>query len=211
MFNKLLPTTSKYKFRALKTYVDITCLFENRRNYRAVFDRYETDYIYSELSFYNKLFDVKDWSAQIKLKCFLQTNERKAKLICELSFNRVIRSEQPIFYIGEGWGSIDKGAFWTAGTYCWVAYIDGKEVGDTFFHVTESKETEFVPAAYLSFDSLNMYEGKDGETRGSDQNLYVFDHAKTHYIHQLLILKNKLPHKIWFCEIVARHYTRKRQ
>jgi len=45
-------------------------LAENKKKYRQVFDRYETSYIYAELSFYNKMFDRDSWDVEMELKCY---------------------------------------------------------------------------------------------------------------------------------------------
>ncbi|MBK7226489.1 MAG: hypothetical protein IPH96_14200 [Saprospiraceae bacterium] len=47
----------KFKFKELKVYASTEWLADNRKKYRQVFDRFETTYIYAELSFYNKYFE----------------------------------------------------------------------------------------------------------------------------------------------------------
>jgi CRISPR/Cas system-associated protein Cas10 (large subunit of type III CRISPR-Cas system) len=42
-------------------------LADNKKKYRQVFDRFETSYIYAELSFYNKRFDEEDWEVDLEL------------------------------------------------------------------------------------------------------------------------------------------------
>ena len=54
----LHPEYKKFKFRELKVYASTEWLADNKKKYRQVFDRYETTYVYAELSFYNKHFDV---------------------------------------------------------------------------------------------------------------------------------------------------------
>lgn len=66
----IAPISHKYKFRELKVYASTEWLADNKKKYRQVFDRYETSYIYAELSLYNKYFDLQDWEADIQLKCF---------------------------------------------------------------------------------------------------------------------------------------------
>ena len=60
----------KFKFKELKVYASTEWLADNRKKYRQVFDRFETTYIYAELSFYNKYFEKDAWDADIELKCF---------------------------------------------------------------------------------------------------------------------------------------------
>ncbi|HNI43256.1 MAG TPA: hypothetical protein PK230_01090 [Chitinophagales bacterium] len=51
-------TLIPYKFRDLKVYGSLEWLADGKKKYRRVFDRSETNHIYAELSFYNKLFDA---------------------------------------------------------------------------------------------------------------------------------------------------------
>ena len=64
------PDFRKFKFRELKVYASTEWLADNKKKYRQVFDRYETTYVYAELSFHNKLFDIEDWDIDVELKCF---------------------------------------------------------------------------------------------------------------------------------------------
>jgi hypothetical protein len=210
MFDKIIPSRKKYKFRALKSYSDTKWLCNNQKNYRSVFDRYEVDYIYAEFSFYNKLFDTKDWILECTLKCFSQTAEKDSKLICELPFRKVIKAHQNIFHLREGWGNKELGAFWKPGTYCWVIEIDGKEIGEHFFHITESPKNYPSPSHYVKFQSLTLFEGDGVNTPPDAKPFSQFCSSKTRYIHHKLTLHNNLPDREWFCEITMRHYDQSR-
>jgi len=48
----------KHKFKELKVYASTEWLADNKKKYRQVFDRFETSYLYAELSFYNNYFDI---------------------------------------------------------------------------------------------------------------------------------------------------------
>ena len=74
------PELKNFKFRELKVYASTEWLADNKKKYRQVFDRYETTYIYSELSFYNKMFDVEDWEINVKLKCYSSKKRTKRSL-----------------------------------------------------------------------------------------------------------------------------------
>ena len=54
------PNFVKFKFKELRTYSSTEWLADNKKKYRQVFDRYSISYVYAELSFYNKLYDVND-------------------------------------------------------------------------------------------------------------------------------------------------------
>jgi hypothetical protein len=62
-------TPNNYKFRDLKIFGSTEWLANNEKKYRLVFDEAECSFIYCELSFFNKLFDEKDWELRINLKC----------------------------------------------------------------------------------------------------------------------------------------------
>ena len=89
MIHSLSPFFKKYKFIDSKTYSSTDWLFDNKKNYRQVFDRYEIDYVYLEISFHNKLFDIRNWNASFKLVCYSQEDNGNEK-ICTLDFERTI-------------------------------------------------------------------------------------------------------------------------
>ena len=94
--------TKNYKFKELKVYASTEWLADNKKKYRQVFDRYEATYIYAELSFYNKLFDVEDWEIEVELRCF--TLKKGKKELCLLPLRRKVSKYDNIVYIREGWG-----------------------------------------------------------------------------------------------------------
>ena len=80
--------SKKFKFKELRVYSSTEWLADNRKKYRQVFDRYESSYIYAELSFYNKLFDIDVWEVDIELKCFEIKNNKKQ--LCSLTFKKQV-------------------------------------------------------------------------------------------------------------------------
>ena len=66
-----------YKFKSLLIYGSDEWMANSSKKYRTVFDRAETTYIRSELSFYNKLFDEEDWKCKVTLKAFDITNGKR--------------------------------------------------------------------------------------------------------------------------------------
>ena len=91
------PNFSKFKFKELKVYASTEWLADNCKKYRQVFDRYSTTYIYAELSFYNKLFDVEDWNVKVNLKCYSLKKGRKE--VCNIDLDRKISQYDSIVYI----------------------------------------------------------------------------------------------------------------
>ena len=60
MFRNKKSEEKLYKFKDLKIYSSPEWLANGMRKYRTVFESIETSYLYVELSFYNKLFDVEE-------------------------------------------------------------------------------------------------------------------------------------------------------
>ena len=101
-----------YKLRDLKVFSSTEWLANNEKKYRTVYDELECGFIYCELSFYNKLFDEKDWEIELSLKC---VNISSGIEICKLQVARPIQKDENIVYIREGWGVKFPGKFWENG------------------------------------------------------------------------------------------------
>jgi hypothetical protein len=71
-----------YKFKELKVYASTEWLADNKKKYRQVYDRLEASYVYAELSFFNKHFDVKSWDVEVTLRCL--SMKRAGKELCRL-------------------------------------------------------------------------------------------------------------------------------
>ena len=65
-----MEMTKNYKLKDLKSFASDEWMVNETKKYRTVYDRMEITYIRVEFSFYNKLFDEKDWAAKIILKAF---------------------------------------------------------------------------------------------------------------------------------------------
>ena len=207
MIHSLSPFFKKYKFIDSKTYSSTDWLFDNKKNYRQVFDRYEIDYVYLEISFHNKLFDIRNWNASFKLVCYSQEDNGNEK-ICTLDFERTIYKEDHIFYLREGWGNEERGAFWTEGAYCWEAYIDGKNIATTFFFIQESKKEYPSTSSYIQLESANLYKASSEDIQ-EENPIYqkTFARYETPYICTNLIFKNIQVQKDWYCEIFVLFYN----
>ena len=99
----ILPDFKRYKMRDLRVYSSTEWLADNKKKYRQVFDRFETSYLYAELSFYNKMFDIDDWEVAVELKCFAVKKAKKE--LCNLTFKRKVSKYDHVFYVREGWGT----------------------------------------------------------------------------------------------------------
>jgi SpoVK/Ycf46/Vps4 family AAA+-type ATPase len=199
--------TKKYKINDLKIYNSTEFISDNKKRYRHVFDRLELAYVYVELSFYNKAFDIENWDADIELRCFEKlTND--ARQICHLVFNKKISKYDSIAYIREGWGSKKEGQFWKAGTYYWEAYIGGEFVGNKYFFIEDTGHKKLDVTNYLKVKSARLYEGQfDEAERSNNQSYATFASDQTRYIFLELKLENQLKKAFWNCEIFVRYFN----
>ncbi len=197
-----------FKFKELKVYSSTEWLADNKKKYRQVFDRYETTYIYVELSFHNKKFDEEVWKVNVNLKCFEIKNGKKP--ICSLDFSRKVNKYDNIVYIREGWGNKKEGLFWKKGNYCWEAYIDGEKVGVKYFYVEDTGvEWESIEAnPYFNLKSVRLYEGKYDDVIEEERKYFkVFSGEETKYIYSEIILENNFIDKDWFLELFVKYYN----
>lgn len=201
----------KYKFRELKVYSSTEWLADNKKKYRQVFDRYETTYVYAELSFYNKMYDRENWDVDVELRCYqLLVNNKQ---VCTLNFKRKVSKYDSVVYVREGWGNKKDGAFWKRGTYFWETWIDGEKVATKYFYIEDvgSGMLEgFNP--YLELVSLKLYEGQYDDLSEEDRNYYkVFSSSAARYIYAEVTLKNLSRKVDWQCELFTKFYNSARE
>lgn len=198
------PDLKKYKFRELKIYSSTEWLADNRKKYRQVFDRWETTYVYAELSFYNKLFDEEEWEVEVELRCF-SLNKGKKEL-CALPFRRKVSKYDNIVYVREGWGNKAEGAFWKKGTYSWEAYIEGEKVASKYFYIEDGgKDGLKLGNPYVQLHSFRLYEGPYDDVMEDDRNYYKsFNGFETRYIYAEILLRNLHFEKEWQCELFVK-------
>lgn len=205
------PTSKHFKFKDLRVYASTEWLADNKKKYRQVFDRYETTYIYAELSFYNKLFDEEDWEINVELKCFSLKKGRKE--ICALPLNKKVSKYDNIVHIREGWGNKSEGAFWKKGTYYWEAWIEGEKVGTKYFYIEDAGKDSFPEEnPYIEVQSLRLYEGPYDDISEEDRVYYkAFSSEETRYIYAEIILRNLHNTKPWQCELFTKFYNDARE
>ena len=212
MAEEYLHTESKkYKFRELKAYASTEWLADNKKKYRQVFDRYETTYIYAELSFYNKFFDVEDWEVEVELKCY--SMKKAQKLLCSLPFRRKVSKYDNVMFIREGWGNKSEGAFWKKGTYYWEAWVEGEKIATKYFYVEDGGRPA-LPGEnlYMDVQSLKLYEGPYDDVI-EDERIYYrgFSSEETRYIYVEIALRNLLMSRSWHCELYTKFYNDARE
>lgn len=196
-----VSSSEKFKFNEIKVYSSTEFLADNNKKYRQVFDRYDTSYIYAELTFYNKRFDLESWEADIKLVCFKVGSPTKE--ICTLEVNKKVSKYDNLVYIREGWGNKKEGSFWKAASYYWEAYVDGVKVGSKYFYV-EDVGYDLVDGynPYMRVNSIKLYEGQyDDVPLDRRQYMRRFATDETRYIYVELELGNVNLSQNWHCEV----------
>ncbi len=197
---------NSFKFKNLQIYSSTEWLADNKKKYRQVFDRQKTNYIYAELSFYNKLFDDKIWEVNVTLKCF--ELKRAKRNICSLEFKRKVSKFDNVVYLREGWGNKKGGVFWKKGTYYWEAWIENEKVATKYFYVEDSGLQFGEKQSYIELHSLKLYEGQYDDVNEDDRKyLRTFASEETRYVYAEIHLKNKLIPQHWHCELFIKFYN----
>ncbi len=201
----------RWKFRDLKIYASTEWLADNKKKYRQVFDRLETSYVYAELSFHNKMFDVDDWEVNVELRCYSVKKQRKE--ICVLPFRRKVSKFDAVGYIREGWGNKQEGIFWKRGQYCWEAWIENEKVSSKIFYVEDAtRPLTKSDNPYCSLSGLKMYEGPyDDVPEFERQYLRQFHGEETRYVYAEVQLQNRLLARQWNCELFIKFYNDARE
>ena len=206
------PDFKKFKFKELKVYSSTEWLADNKKKYRQVFDRFETSYVYAELSFYNKFFDQDVWEINVELKCF--ELKKKKREVCSLDFKRKVSKYDNIVFIREGWGNKKEGAFWKKGTYYWEAWIEGEKVATKYFYVEDVGDStdNGTTNKYIEIKSLKLYEGQYDDVNEHDRiYMKTFSSEETKYIYAEIILDNKQKDIEWHCELFTKFYNEARE
>lgn len=200
-----------FKFRELKVYSSTEWLADNRKKYRQVFDRYETSYVYAELSFFNKMYDQESWEVDVELACYSLRKQKKE--LCQLKFKRKVSKYDHTVFIREGWGNKKEGTFWKKGTYYWEARINGEKVATKFFYIEEAPMINYeAEQPYVDLYSLRLYEGQYDDVGEDDRTYFrVFSTAETRYIYAEIVLKNLVPEQPWQCELFTKFYNEARE
>ncbi len=196
-----------FKFKDLRVYSSTEWLADNKKRYRQVYDRYETGYIYAELSFYNKQFDMADWDVNVQLFCYRV--EESNKKICDLNFSRKVTKYDAVVFIREGWGSKAEGSFWKEGTYFWEAWIEGEKAGTKYFYIEDTeKDPSLDENAYVSLLNAKIYEGPHDDVNADDRVfMKTMSSEETRYVYAEVLLKNNHIHKPWHCELALKFFN----
>ena len=199
-----------FKFKELNIYTSTEWLANNSKRYRQVFLSDETNYIYAELSFYNKEFDQSNWMINVKLNCY---EVGKKKALCSLEFNKKVSKHDNIAYIREGWGNKKVGSFWKKGTYYWEAWIEGEKVASKYFYIEDyDSDWESFETKRLELLSMKLYEGSFDDIPKAKRKYYkVFNGEDTQYIYSEMVFNNKENRKDYNVEIFLKFYNQARE
>jgi SpoVK/Ycf46/Vps4 family AAA+-type ATPase len=194
-----------YKFRQLRPY-SWSKVVGNVKKYRMVFDRWEINYLSVELAFYNKLFDEKDWQAEITVKAFTIEEGVKTTEHCSETQTLDISADENIITFNYGWGNKEYGKYWKEGWYVWEAYIDGELVGRADFYIEDQGLVSAKENKYFTALTLRTYESPQGDIEVDERVYYKkFDVNKTRYIMGELRFENKVKNE-WLCELFFNIY-----
>ena len=191
----------KYKYRDMKIYSSDEWMAGSTKKYRKVFDRYETTYLRTEISFFNKLFDEEEWEASFRSKCFFVSGSQKNEL-SNFEEKRKVLKDENIVFIRHSWGNATPGAYWRKGNYVWEAYIDEVKVGEAFFYVEDLGQAVAGENLYFDIDSIKMFEG-DAQGSSQSQKKYIkkFNQKETRYVWGEFNFRNKAA-KDYYAELV---------
>ena len=210
MFSEDKSTERLYKYKELKVYSSTEWLANNEKKYRQVFDQNQTSYIYSELSFINKLFDRDSWEIEVELRCYRL--EVTPKLVCELDFSKKVSKYDHVVYIREGWGNKKDGTFWKKGVYYWEAYLNKEKVGTKYFYVENGESSETGNDEYFSVESMGLFEGQYDAPPDVEKTYHkIFSSDQTRYIYADITLKNLLTVPLWHLELFVKFYNEARE
>ncbi len=175
--------SKNYKFKSLKVYASSEWMVDSSKKYRRVFDKDEISYLRSELSFYNKKFDEKDWTANVNIKAYKLTENNKKEEICSLSKFVNVSKKDNIAFVYESWGVENPGGYWKTGTYECQAYIDDELIGTSLFYIYDLGKVSAEENPYLDLEDIRLYEGDfEGFKQTDRKYLKTFSKSKTRYV-----------------------------
>ena len=199
-----------YKYRDLKIFGSTEWLANNEKKYRQVYDLVECTFNYCERSFFNKLFDEKEWDVKISLKCVKLDDSSE---ICTLTADRTIKKDENIVYIREGWGVKSTGTFWKKGSYRWEAWVDGVFIAEKAFYILDIGLVTETENPYFNIKTNKLYEATETNIPKAERNyLSAFDTKETRYVWLEMVAENLVKgEEKWPCELIFNFKTRSGQ
>jgi len=204
MFFSKNKSKNNYKLDGLKVF-SMNQSVGSIKKYRNVYEKTEITYLSSEISFFNKLFDEKDWETEITIIAWDLSEEHAIK-ICEEKKSVTISKDINNFKHIYGWGNYTKGEYWEKGIYSWEAQIDNVIVASTKFYIEDAGSVSEINNPYITAVSLSTYEAPAEDVEMAKRvYLKSFNINETRYIMGEFCFTNLLPNK-WYCEFFFNIY-----
>jgi SpoVK/Ycf46/Vps4 family AAA+-type ATPase len=197
-----------FKFKDLKIYCDNNSLAQDARFYRTVFDESEVNYLYFELTLFNKKFDEGDWEAKGKIICHLLENGVKTKEMCNLEISLDAKKTVNVLTCREGWGMENKGAYWKEGVYMVEAFVEDKMIASKSFYLEGNGVINAENNPYFTLGHVKLFSAGYNPPR-TDGRKYLteFKWDATPYIWVEYEITNKLD-TAWNFEVYLNFYEK---
>lgn len=195
MFDKKNNKKELFKFKELRVYGALESLFQGARRYRFVFDETEVAYVNIELTFFNLLFNQDDWEADVVLRIInYHNNQEITKLEKQISVSK----ETSLVFVTDGWGTPSPG-YWKKGIYKWEVFVEGKNVGESYFYVMNNGQVSPTENPYFNIKSVKLFESPFEGTKIEDRvYLQSFAQDKTRYVNIEMTLESKVQSEPYF-------------
>jgi SpoVK/Ycf46/Vps4 family AAA+-type ATPase len=197
-----------FKFKDLKIYCDNNSLAQDARFYRTVFDESEVNYLYFEVTLFNKKFDESDWNEKGKIVCHLLEKGTKGKEMCNLEITLDGKRDVNILTCREGWGMENKGAYWKKGVYMVEAFVGDKMIGSKSFYLEDDGVITADRNPYFTLDHVKLFNAPYNLPRIDGRKyLTEFKWDATQYIWVEYKITNKLDTE-WNFEVYLNFYEK---
>lgn len=181
-----------YKFKAMNIFASAEWMADSKRKYRTVFDKNEINYLRFEFSFYNKLFDERDWEAMLTIEVITKKAKKEdEKEKCKLSKSIIITKDQNVVFYNRSWGVDEYGGYWEKGEYTVNGYIDDELVGSKNVIIHDFGQVTQTYNPYFQVTDLKLFEGTSN-LPDDKTYLKVFPFDKTRYVWVEFSIKTKV-------------------
>lgn len=205
MLKRRFKESDNYKFKSLRTYAWDRAMGNNFK-FRSLFDRNEINYLSTEFSFYNILFDEQDWKAKINIRAVALDGNDILEEICLNEEEITIKKEENIIRYHYGWGDEKYGVCWKKGKYRWIASINNEIVANSDFYIEDHGKVTPADNPYFEVNFLRTYEAPDGDIDEPERKyLKCFDVKTTRFIMGEISFTSKIQPN-WLCELFFNFY-----
>lgn len=167
-----------FKFKDLLFHASKEWLAFDKKKYRTVFDCSEINYLFVELSFYNKLIDQKSWDLHCQIKAYNEFQD----LVCTIETKRPIPHYETIVFVREGWGMETYNTFWKKGSYRWELWMNGQYICEKSIHILDHGLPTANTNPYFNITLIRLYETESDLPVNKRVYYSTFDRSSTRYI-----------------------------